>query len=191
MDDLIQLQKRLNKLQAEYRLACAYVKQERAKLQEAEAYSLAAQEAQQLAQHVAQHIQAQAHRRIATVVSKCLSSVFGEDAYEFQIKFEKKRGKTEAKLIFVRDGKEFHPLRSSGGGVVDVASFALRLACLVLSKPQARKLLILDEPMKHLSSDYRPKIGHMLETIAEDMGVQIVMVTHDETLQIGKVIEVE
>ena len=54
---------------------------------------------QDLAQKVAQGIQQHTHSLVAQVVTKCLETIF-EEPYEFNIIFERKRGKTEAKLIF-------------------------------------------------------------------------------------------
>jgi DNA repair exonuclease SbcCD ATPase subunit len=145
------------------------------------------EEAQGIAQLVAQQIQSQAHNQIADIVSKCLEAVFDEP-YQFVIQFERKRGRTEAKLFFKRGDVEVDPLTASGGGVVDVASLALRVACLSLSRPPVRKVLILDEPFKMLSMGLRSRVRVLLEGLAEDMGIQIVMVTHDPQLRAGKVV---
>lgn len=141
----------------------------------------------QKGQDVAKAMQQIAHKKISSIVSKCLTAVF-DDPYEFEIIFEQKRNKTEAKPIFKRDGYIIEdPLSASGGGVIDVASFALRLAAIVLSKPSKRKILILDEPFKFVSKKYRSKIGQILTEIAEGYGVQIIMVTHIEELKTGLV----
>lgn len=146
-------------------------------------------EVQQVLQSLAATVQQQAHRRIASVVSRCLEAVFEEDAYEFKINFEEKRGKTEARLLFCRDGLEVEPLEAAGGGVVDVASFALRLACLVLQRPVRRRLLCLDEPFRFLSKAYRPRLKGLLMSLANEFNVQFIMVTHIPDLMTGKVVE--
>ena len=144
--------------------------------------------AQELAQGVAQAVQQQAHDQIARVVSRCLETVF-EEPYEFHIHFERKRGRTEARLVFERDEIEVDPMTASGGGVVDVASFALRLSCLVLNKPPLRRLLILDEPFRFLSEGYRLRIREMMMSLAKEMKTQFIMVTHIHELRTGTVIE--
>jgi len=146
-------------------------------------------EAQEILQRLAQQTQQQVHKCIAEVVTRCLDTVFGDDAYEFEIQFERKRGKTEAKLVFLRDGFEIDPMDAAGGGVIDVCGFALRLACLILKSPPSRRLLVLDEPFKHLSKNYRPRIRCLLEALADDLKIQFIMVTHDPDLQTGKVVE--
>lgn len=181
--------RRLARLRAEYDHADRSVAEERAALKGLKAKIADLKAAQELAQRVAEAVQESAHQQIAAVVTRCLGAVFGEDAYEFRIRFERKRGKTEAKLLFARDGLEVDPLSAAGGGVVDVAAFALRLACLVLSRPRKRLLLILDEPFKHLSKDYRPQVRRLVETLAKEMGVQFIFVSHAPDLATGKVVE--
>ncbi len=116
--------------------------------------------------------------------------MFGDEAYEFKILFERKRGRTEATLRFVRNGLEVDPLSASGGGIVDVAAFALRVACLMLHRPRLSKLVVLDEPFKFVSKEYRDNVRSMLEELAKDLGLQILLVTHIDELETGKVIEV-
>lgn len=157
-------------------------------VEKATAHAEAAKAAQEMAQHVAQAVQQQAHRQIAEVVSRCLSAVFDEP-YTFRLLFERKRGRTEARLVFERDGLEVDPMTASGGGVVDVAAFALRLSCLILHKPPVRRVLILDEPFKYVSEEYRERVRKLLETLAQEMGVQFLMVTHIQELKTGTVLE--
>lgn len=140
---------------------------------------------QELAQIVAQGIQQRAHAMIARVVSQCLETIFDEP-YEFEIVFERKRGKTEARLVFQRDGMEIDPMTSSGGGVLDVAAFALRLAAITLTKPHARRIIIMDEPFRFVSEAFRSRIRDMLESLAEEYGFQFIMVTHIKELICGR-----
>lgn len=189
--NLTEARERMNGMLSKRSHAAERVKEERKALTVAEDRLANLLEAQTILQKIAQTVQQQAHDRIAAVVSRCLSAVFAEEAYEFRIAFERKRGRTEARLVFVRDGHELSPRSSSGGGVIDVAAFALRLACLMLSRPSLRRLIVLDEPFRFVSSEYRPQLKAMLETLAKEMDVQFVLVTHIEDLEIGKVVEIE
>lgn len=147
-------------------------------------------EAQKIITTLAEGIQQRVHERIAEVVSRCLTAVF-DDPYEFRIIFEQKRGKTEARFVFIRDDQEIDPLTAAGGGVVDVAAFGLRIACLLLRKPKLRKLLVLDEPFRFVSRNYLPNLVKLIEGLANEMGIQIVMVTHTPELEVGKVVEMD
>lgn len=145
--------------------------------------------ARDVVQAVAQAVQQSAQAQIAAVVSRCLETVFDEP-YTFQIRFEQKRGRTEAVLVFLRDGAELDdPLNEVGGGVVDVAAFALRLACVLMARPAARKLLCLDEPFRFLAKCYRPRVREMLGRLATDLEMQFLVVTHLDDLRMGTVME--
>ena len=182
---------KLNSFRTEYQLALSQVKVEKAALAKVEEKLQATEQAQKVIQEVAEKVQQQAHRKISSVVSRCLEAVFGEDAYEFRVIFEQKRGKTEARLIYVRNGQEIDPTSSSGGGVIDVTAFALRLSCLMLARPKRRRLLCLDEPWKHLSSEYRPAVRELVESLAKDFNIQFLIVTHSPEFKIGNIIELE
>lgn len=173
-----------------YREAKRRVEREEASLSKSDKRIEAIEQLQEIAQAVAQRIQMQAHRKIAEVVSRCLQ-VF-PDPYEFAIEFERKRGKTEARLLFIRDGLEVDdPLDQAGGGVGDVASFALRVACLVLSRPPLRRLLVLDEPFRFLRRSRHAQMSALLQALATELDIQFVIVTHDAGLRSGTVFSLD
>lgn len=148
--------------------------------------------AREIINTVARLVQERAHRQIQSVVSRCLAAVF-ENPYRFKIKFERKRGKTEAVPVFARDGFEYGPLDGVGGGVLDVAAFGLRVAEVLMQKPAPRRLLIQDEPFKFpsLRKGYRERVRDLLVTLAEELDFQFVVVTHDPTFEVGKVIDLD
>lgn len=147
-------------------------------------------------QRIAQDCQQRVHERIAAVVSKCLSTVF-DDPYSFRIQFVQRRGKTDAVLSFYRDGLEVDPLEAAGGGPVDIAVVALRLACVLCSRPKLRRLLVLDEPFKHLAPELHPLAARMLMELSKETKTQIILVTHSKMLSEamkelgGKVIQIK
>ena len=109
-----------------------------------------------------------------------------EDPYEFEIEFIDKRSKTECNLWFVKNGNKIHPFNSSGLGAVDIASFALRVACLSMSN--LRSVLVLDEPFKHLKGDEpNKKAINMMKTISKELNIQIITVS-DERAVLGDII---
>jgi len=146
-------------------------------------------DAQKILQETAQHVQQIAHRQIASIVTKCLQVVF-DDLYSFHIHFEQKRGKTEARMVFRREFKEFDPATECGGGILNVAAFGLRLAALVLCQPAKRKLLILDEPFRDVNGEeFQSRFKELLLTLAQEMGIQFIIASDDDWLRIGKVIQ--
>ena len=134
-----------------------------------------------LAIETANHVQIDVAERISSIVSAALS-LTGFD-YEFKVQFVQRRGTTEADLLFVKDGEELHPLSCSGGGALDIASFALRIALWSLNK--SSPVFILDEPFKFLSLDLQENAGNMLHALAERFGLQIIMVSHNERIIAG------
>jgi len=171
-------------------LARAAVRKERAELAKATTELIDAQDARELLQRLVLGVQENTHRRIAHVVSTCLSVVF-DDPYEFRIKFEKKRGRTEAMLLFRRDGMEIDPVTAAGGGMVDVAAFALRVSCLVLHRPRLSRILVLDEPFRFVSEQYQDNVRLMLEQLSKDLHLQIIFVTHNARLATGRIVEIK
>lgn len=185
------LLQKAQKLELEYNHAKRQVLEELEAVDEAQVKVETAEEGQRVVQEVALAVQEKVHARVASIVSRCLAAVF-DDPYEFRLDFTKKRGKTEARLVFTRNGLELDPMDAAGGGVLDVAALGLRLAALVLTRPQPRRLLVLDEACRMLSKEYVERFGTLLETLAVDFGVQILLVTHNRGLQrIGKVVEIE
>lgn len=167
-------------------IACSRIAEEKASLRNAQASLAQQEEAQQILQTVAQTVQQQAHDRIAGVVSRCLAAVF-PDPYTFQILFEKKRGKTEARLVFIRNGEEYLP-REVGGSCRQLAGFALQLACLMIHQPSVRRLMIMDEPFLALDAQKIHRVRALIEQLADELDMQFLIVTHDEDLECGNII---
>ena len=188
--NLTKERKVVNSLLADRKSAMKRFKLEKAALIAAEIKLTNQIVAHQIIQQVAQTIQQQAHERIEGVVSKCLEAVFG-NAYGFKIDFRRKRNRTEAELILLKDGHEIEDaMNADSGGVVDVAAFALRLACIVLSKPKLEKILIMDEPFRNLDIQKRENVRQLLEELALDFKIQFIIVTHENAFQTGKVIRI-
>lgn len=152
----------------------------------------AVEESQRIVQGIAQAIQQRVHDQVASIVSRCLTAVF-DDPYTFELRFDRKRGKTECQMVFTRDGKTLDdPLNEIGGGVVEVAAFGLRLACLLTSRPAPRRFLVLDEPFKSVrGQEYRDRVRQLLIGLSEELGVQILLNTDLEAFQLGKVVELQ
>jgi len=128
--------------------------------------------------NVAQLTQSELKYQISEIVTLALAAVFDEP-YEFEVSFEQRRNQTECDLFFVRDDMPIDPLTASGGGAVDVAAFALRVALWALKTNRTRSILILDEPLKFLKGEDLPERGaKMLKEISDKLGIQIIYVSH-------------
>jgi hypothetical protein len=134
------------------------------------------EEAQLIIQTVSQGTQNQITEYISDLVSSALDAVF-DNPYKLQLTFVQRRGKTEADLKFLRDGHELDPLEESGGGVINVASTALRVGLWSLTK-SSRNVLILDEPFHFLhSTEAHRKVSELLKSLSEELSLQIILVT--------------
>lgn len=139
------------------------------------------EQAQIIIQTVAQKTQEELEYRLSEIVSLALAAVF-DDPYKLKVNFIIRRGKTECDLLFEKNGEIFDPLTSSGGGAIDVAAMALRVAIWSLTQPKPRNILILDEPFRFLSQEYQIKASIMLKELSKKLNLQIIMVSHSELL---------
>jgi DNA repair exonuclease SbcCD ATPase subunit len=131
-------------------------------------------------QQVAKETQEQVKFQLEDIVNLALNAVYS-DKYRFEVIIDIKRGQTEARLVlFNQNGDELDPMDSTGGGVCDILSFALRIALLIISKND--RVLIMDEPFKFISKDVKESAVEIIKRISSDLGVQIICVTHDTEL---------
>lgn len=137
------------------------------------------EEAQTIIRTVALQTQQELQFRISSITTAALEAVF-PDPYEFQLQFVERGGKTEADAVFLRDGEPIDPMSGSGGGAVEIAAFSLRASAWKLAP--GRATLVLDEPFSRLSRNLHGKAAEMLKEISENLGLQIIMVTHSEEL---------
>jgi len=125
--------------------------------------------------------QQQLRFHIADVTSIALESVFNEP-YKVVLDFVDRRGRSECDIIFERNGQQVDPMTASGGGVVDVAAFALRIASWTMQVNKTRNTIVLDEPFRYLSKDLHSRAGEMLDEISSKLGIQFIIITHEPLL---------
>ena len=141
---------------------------------------------QKVIQKVSRDTQAQLEFRIGPPVSAALDGVF-DDPYEFILRFEDRRGQSEADLTFKRNGTEYKDLMySGGGGEVDVAAWGLWIASHSLGS--TRPFLLADEPLKFLKS--RNKVleergAMMIQETSHQLDLQVLMISHIPEQQQG------
>jgi len=118
---------------------------------------------------------------ISDITSLALDAVFN-DPYKLVTEFVERRNKTECDLYFERDGSKVDPLTASGGGAVDVAAFALRVASWSMQRPRSRNTMVLDEPLRFLSADHQEQASVMIKEISQKLGIQFIIITHEPIL---------
>lgn len=176
-------------MKVEYDAARVEVRKSRELLTDAELKLLTSTEAATILQSVASHVQRAWYENLGRIVSKALATVF-PDSYEFKLVFKQLANRTQVQFLLERDLEEYDPMTSTGGGVVDVVGFALRVAVMMISVQGQRKCIIADEPFKFVSVEYRLPLRVLLERLAVELGIQLIIVTHMEEMEMGKVIRV-
>lgn len=139
------------------------------------------EQAREVIREVGLKTQSQLSFHISDLTSLAISAVF-DNPYELKVNFVQRRNKTECDLMFARDDMEIDPIEASGVGAIDVAAFALRIASWTMSTPRTQNVIILDEPMRFLSADYQEKASAMIKQLSEKLGLQFIIITHEEIL---------
>lgn len=138
--------------------------------------SIAIEEAQAFIQQVAQETQLQLRINLCQIIQLCIDAVF-PGKYIFDIDFTIERNRTVARLLFKKDNYEMDPLSQNGGGIVDLVSFALRIALWSIGKTD--NVIILDEPLKNLQPVDLNKLGfEVIRNLSKKLGLQFIIVNN-------------
>ena len=136
-------------------------------------------------QDVVGQIQKKIKYQINNLVTVALKSVFPDNPYKFVLEFVNRRGKTECDILFERESQRFDPIAESGGGVVDVAAFTLRIAMWSLSG-KYDNVLIFDEPFKNINDETREthrRIAALVKELSHKMKIQFIIISMIPELQ--------
>ena len=117
---------------------------------------------------------------IESIVTDGLQAIFHDQVLKFQAEISAKYNKVSIDFSLRQgDGPlaiEGKPLDSFGGGPSSVASLLLRI--LTLLRLHRRPVLFLDETLSAVSDEYVDQTGQFLRRLAEQVGVDILLVTH-------------
>lgn len=169
-------EKKLDMVRGQKTMLLERKKKNAKQLKEMQEQVIAVEKAQIFLQQVAKDTQEQLKYRISDIVNKALDTCY-PDEYVFNTDFNIKRGKTEAELYFTKNGAKINPMKSSGGGVVDLASFALRVVAWVLG--HSDNVLVLDEPLKWLQpKELQVKGYQIIKELSEKLGIQFIIISN-------------
>jgi len=138
-----------------------------------------AEEAQAFITRIAQDTQGQLKVHIEDIVSMAIATIL-DDPYTFELDFVNRNNRIECDLWFNRNGSRINPIDASGGGAVDIASFASRIALWSLGTTD--NVLVFDEPFRFVSREYQPLLGELLSKLSTQLNLQIIQVTHNPSL---------
>ncbi len=139
----------------------------------------AGKKAQIIFQRIAKETQKNLEEHISNLVTLALKAV-SPDFPNFIAEMTIRRNQLECDLWFEKFGNKTPPLFSSGGGPKDVASFALLVSYWAMGSNRA--CLVLDEPFRNVSPDLQGNIGDMLRMICDKLKLQLIMVSHADTV---------
>lgn len=129
---------------------------------------------------------------VSRIASNALSSIFGDDAYQLETDFVPRRGQTECDISFTKDGRQFaDPEFDSGGGAINVASYALRISIMTIG--EVIPILIADQPFKDLSAKHHEDFVEFFKSVSENMGLQMIIISHlpEQIRSASKTFEIE
>lgn len=134
-----------------------------------------------LFQHYADNEHEELRVRIEALVTTGLATVFDE-GLRFKLTPSVERGQAAIRFTVVSaiDGVDVETdvVDARGGGLVAVIGFVLRAVVLALDPGNLRPFLFLDETFGQLSRDYGTAMSQLLRMLADDLNLQIVLVTH-------------
>lgn len=138
--------------------------------------------AQEVIQEVARQTQTEIKIHVTDIVNLALGSIpFEERPDYFDVDFVIRRNQTECDLFYMQNGNRMNPLTSSGGGLLDITSFALQIACWSLQFKNKNNTIILDEPFKNIN-DPEKKLNlmeftcEMVRKIADKLNIQFIII---------------
>jgi DNA repair exonuclease SbcCD ATPase subunit len=130
---------------------------------------------------VTQQIQESVKQKMEKFVTRAIAAIYDTREITFHFDFEEKANKMTCRAYFMEDAQEMDPKDDAMGGLLDVASFALRLILFALQPQRKRRTIVLDEPFKNLGGgEYGEAAAAMVQRISHELGVQFIIITHDE-----------
>jgi len=112
---------------------------------------------------------------ISTSIVNSLLQILGPE-YSFIASIEEDK----LKFKILKDGIEFDPKYELGGGVLDLVSLGLRLSLWAISS--RTPLLVLDEPLRYLSREYKQAVANFLLQLCQTLNLHLLIITHDPEL---------
>jgi ABC-type sugar transport system ATPase subunit len=119
--------------------------------------------------------------RLSSVVSEGLTAIFGEEI-KLEVKSTVKRDATSMQLVLTQGGIEIDDIvGGTGGSLVSVLDVLLKILLLV-SAPDLRRVLVLDESFRMVEARHLPALGQLLRELSQRLDLQFILVSHETEL---------
>lgn len=116
--------------------------------------------------------------KVEHLVNSALHQIFPTRSLSFRINSSIKRNLTEYEFQLLRDNdlEKAGSMESNGGGVWSLIAFVLQVTfnCLAKRFP----LIVLDESLVAISSDYISGTSQLIRELSEQFGLIVLLVTH-------------
>jgi DNA repair exonuclease SbcCD ATPase subunit len=120
-------------------------------------------------------------KQVEEVVTEGIQLVFDSNDY-FTLITKVERGASAIEFeLETADGAVQNIMDGDGASIGQVVSFLLRILLILAHKPALRKVIILDEPFVGLRANRLPALQELLRKIVDETGIQLIMVTHNES----------
>ena len=124
-------------------------------------------------------------KAVEKLQSEGLQTVFVDQDLSVEAEVDVVRGKVSVDLTTVHKREDGSVVKGQsidgfGGSVTTVQSVLLRI--IVIVRRGLRPLLILDEALPAFDADYIVGVGQFLKVLCDRLGIDILMVTHNQAL---------
>ena len=124
-------------------------------------------------------------KAVEKLQSEGLQTVFSDQDITVETEVEVLRGKVSVDLTTVHKRADGTVIKGQsidgfGGSVTTVQSVLLRI--IVIIRRGLRPFLLLDEALPAFDADYIVGVGQFLKTLCDRLGIDILVVTHNQAL---------
>lgn len=121
-------------------------------------------------------------KKLESIVTKCLQTVFFDKELSFRVDITDSRNKKAVNFFIVEqvcDNEYVFPLTTTAvaGGILVVTSFILQIYFIKYFK--LPPMVFLDEAFSQVSDQYIPYLNQLLSGLKEAYGLIVVLITHD------------
>ena len=119
---------------------------------------------------------------LSDVAGQGLSAVFGKDM-RVGLETKTKRNAAFTDITLTTDGLKTRVKGAKGGSVAQVFAAQLRELMTLAHRPEARLIMILDEPFSQVSQGFQPALCAMLREMSNKLGFQWLFSSHSSELE--------
>lgn len=114
---------------------------------------------------------------IEKLITDALKFIFEKD-YKFKMNPQVKRGSMS--YSFTLNDNETEIIEAEGGGIVQVIAVLMRIITISISKPELKKILVLDESLGMVAKEFISNTSKFIKDLGNKLNFIIILVTHQD-----------